>query len=83
VALIKYAKSLLVAPNTSSHFRFRASKPGQRSNDQNGQAYVREFLWTSDASRYRGGAIKWDLDWVAVNYNAHGCDLWEEIQYVM
>jgi hypothetical protein len=90
VALMKYARSLLVTGNNSPatsnrHFGASGAKPmkknsaASRDHDEN-DAYVREFLWTSDARRFNGGAIKYDLDWVANNYNALGCDLWEEIQ---
>jgi hypothetical protein len=48
----------------------------------NNIGYVREYLWTGNNNKYHGGSIKYDLDWVADNWNSHGCDLWEEIQYV-
>eukprot|EP01126_Amoeba_proteus_P011163 TRINITY_DN1446_c0_g2_i1.p1 TRINITY_DN1446_c0_g2~~TRINITY_DN1446_c0_g2_i1.p1 ORF type:complete len:381 (-),score=57.13 TRINITY_DN1446_c0_g2_i1:170-1312(-) len=41
--------------------------------------YVRSFLWTG-SSKYNGGAIKFDLDWVAANWSQNSCDLWEEIR---
>jgi len=41
---------------------------------------VKAYLWTGDANKYNGGAIKYDLDWVASNWKQNGCDLWEEIQ---
>lgn len=43
-------------------------------------AFVKQYLWTGSSS-YNGGAIKYDLDWVAANWQQSGCDLWEEIQY--
>lgn len=43
--------------------------------------YVKQYLWTGDSSKYNGGAIKYDLDWVANGgYKESTCDLWEEIQ---
>jgi len=44
-----------------------------------GDAYVKQYLWTGSSS-YNGGAIKYDLDWVADNWQQNGCDLWEEIR---
>lgn len=44
------------------------------------QSFVQQYLWTGDSSKYNGGAIKFDLDWVAANWASSGCDLWEEIQ---
>jgi len=41
---------------------------------------VKSYLWTNDASKYNGGAIKYDLDWVVDNWQMKGCDLWEEIE---
>jgi glucoamylase len=41
---------------------------------------VQQYLWTGDQSQHNGGAIKFDLDWVAENWAAAGCDLWEEVQ---
>jgi glucoamylase len=41
---------------------------------------VKQYLWTGDESKYNGGAIKYDLDWVADNWESDGCDLWEEIR---
>ena len=42
--------------------------------------WVREYLWTGDSSKYNGGAIKYDLDWIASGgYEQLSCDLWEEI----
>lgn len=40
--------------------------------------YVKEYLWTGDSSKYHGGAIKYDLDYVVSGYNSSSCDLWEE-----
>ena len=45
-----------------------------------GASYVKEYLYTGDSSKYHGGAIKYDLDWVASNWESSGCDLWEEVQ---
>ena len=43
-------------------------------------AYVQQFLWTGADSVLNGGAIAYDLDWVAANwFQASGCDLWEEV----
>lgn len=48
--------------------------------------YVRQYLYTGSPSQYNGGAIKYDLDWVALGSNGqpgwqqNGCDLWEEVQ---
>lgn len=42
-------------------------------------SYVSQYLWTS--GDYNGGAIKYDLDWVANNFlGANTCDLWEEVR---
>jgi len=41
--------------------------------------YVKQYLWTSN-SNYKGGAIKYDLDWIAANWKQDSCDLWEEIR---
>eukprot|EP00052_Salpingoeca_macrocollata_P003348 m.35368 g.35368 ORF g.35368 m.35368 type:complete len:459 (+) comp13237_c0_seq2:1233-2609(+) len=41
--------------------------------------YVTKYLWTSDGS-YNGGAIKFNLDYVAGAYKENTCDLWEEVQ---
>lgn len=48
--------------------------------DNNQESYVRQYLWTSNPSSYRGGAIVADLEWVYTNYRQNGCDLWEEVQ---
>jgi glucoamylase len=42
--------------------------------------YVKQYLWTGDSSKYHGGAIKYDLDYVVDNYMTNTCDLWEEIR---
>jgi len=43
--------------------------------------YVKQYLWTGDSSKYNGGAIKFDLDWVLNDgYKKNSCDLWEEVQ---
>ena len=42
--------------------------------------YVTQYLWTGDSSKYHGGAIKYDLDYVVSGYNSNTCDLWEEIR---
>ena len=46
----------------------------------NGQSsVVTQYLWTTGA--YNGGAIKYDLDWVASNFIGYEtCDLWEEVR---
>eukprot|EP00828_Plagiopyla_frontata_P005121 TRINITY_DN11_c0_g1_i1.p1 TRINITY_DN11_c0_g1~~TRINITY_DN11_c0_g1_i1.p1 ORF type:complete len:716 (+),score=77.67 TRINITY_DN11_c0_g1_i1:203-2350(+) len=42
-------------------------------------SYVTSNLWTTGA--YNGGAIKYDLDWVAQNFiGSNTCDLWEEVR---
>ncbi|KAK3253051.1 hypothetical protein CYMTET_37680 [Cymbomonas tetramitiformis] len=45
-----------------------------------GSDYVKEYLWTGDSSKYKGGAIKWDLDYVLSQYDSATCDLWEEVR---
>jgi glucoamylase len=45
-----------------------------------GQNYVKQYLYTGNPNIYNGGAIKYDLDWVADNWQQQGCDLWEEIE---
>jgi glucoamylase len=42
--------------------------------------YVKQYLWTGDANKYHGGAIKYDLDYVVSSYATNTCDLWEEIR---
>jgi glucoamylase len=42
--------------------------------------YVHEYLWTSDPSALRGGAIKYDLDYIVASYGSQTCDLWEELR---
>jgi len=42
--------------------------------------FVKQNLWTGSASNLNGGLVKYDLDWVADNWQSSGCDLWEEIQ---
>ena len=39
-----------------------------------------QYLWTGDNSKYHGGAIKYDLDYVVSGYSSNTCDLWEEIR---
>jgi glucoamylase len=41
-------------------------------------SYVKQYLWTNDASSYHGGIIKYDLDYILGGYNSNTCDLWEE-----
>eukprot|EP00007_Cunea_sp_BSH-02190019_P005458 CAMPEP_0174229902 /NCGR_PEP_ID=MMETSP0417-20130205/783_1 /TAXON_ID=242541 /ORGANISM="Mayorella sp, Strain BSH-02190019" /LENGTH=490 /DNA_ID=CAMNT_0015307509 /DNA_START=116 /DNA_END=1584 /DNA_ORIENTATION=- len=41
--------------------------------------YVRQYLYTGSQS-YNGGAVVFDLNWVADNWPNNGCDLWEELQ---
>ena len=47
--------------------------------NNNQSSFLSEYLWTTGA--YNGGAIKYDLDWIA-NYFVGNktCDIWEEIQ---
>lgn len=45
---------------------------------RNQTSYVSEYLWTGSSSKYHGGAIKYDLDYVINNYGSSTCDLWEE-----
>ncbi len=42
-------------------------------------SYVKEYLWTNDNSKYHGGAIKFDLDYIVNNYGSSTCDLWEDL----
>jgi glucoamylase len=46
----------------------------------NQTAYVKQYLWTGNPSVNKGGAIKYDLDWVVNGWSSNGCDLWEEVQ---
>lgn len=46
---------------------------------QGKQDVVKQDLWTGNDSK-NGGLVKYDLDWVAQNWQQSGCDLWEEIQ---
>ena len=41
--------------------------------------FVKQNLWTGSEDKH-GGAVKYDLDWLALNWQQSGCDLWEEIQ---
>ena len=43
-------------------------------------AIVRQLLWTNNANVYNGGAILYDLDFVASSWQSPSCDLWEEIR---
>jgi hypothetical protein len=46
-------------------------------------ATVSTYLWTNNPSDgYGGGAIKFDLDYLAVSagYSTKTCDLWEELE---
>jgi glucoamylase len=43
-------------------------------------AYVQQYLWTGNQGSYNGGAIKYNLDYIAGGYNSTTCDLWEEIR---
>eukprot|EP00933_Yihiella_yeosuensis_P034825 TRINITY_DN282_c3_g1_i1.p1 TRINITY_DN282_c3_g1~~TRINITY_DN282_c3_g1_i1.p1 ORF type:complete len:507 (+),score=107.60 TRINITY_DN282_c3_g1_i1:83-1603(+) len=43
--------------------------------DQGKKEYVEKNLWSES-----GGTVRFDLDWVAQNWQQTGCDLWEEIQ---
>lgn len=45
-----------------------------------GKAYVQAALWTGSDSNNNGGVIKYDLDWVADNWQTTSCDLWEEVE---
>lgn len=40
--------------------------------------FVQENMWTGGDKN--GGTIKYDLDWVADNWQSNGCDLWEEVR---
>lgn len=42
--------------------------------------YVQQYLWTGNQSNYNGGAIKYNLDFIAGNYNTTTCDIWGEIR---
>mmetsp|Transcript_43627 Transcript_43627/g.61314 ORF Transcript_43627/g.61314 Transcript_43627/m.61314 type:complete len:548 (+) Transcript_43627:16-1659(+) len=48
--------------------------------NNSGDTFVKQYLWTGSQSIYNGGAVKYDLDWVAQNWESNGCDLWEEVQ---
>lgn len=54
--------------------------------EANDLAYVQRYLYTGSQSVFNGGAIKYDLDWLAIGTNGvpgwaqNGCDLWEEVQ---
>ena len=42
-------------------------------------AEVQSYLWTNDENKYHGGAIKYDLDWIAEHWsNTPSFDLWED-----
>ncbi|CAE7724809.1 GAA [Symbiodinium pilosum] len=41
--------------------------------------FVKQNLWTGSDDKH-GGAVKYDLEWLASNWQQSGCDLWEEIQ---
>lgn len=43
-------------------------------------ASISEYLWTGSRSKWNGGAIQYDLDWVAANWTQMTCDLWEEVR---
>jgi hypothetical protein len=45
-----------------------------------GKAFVQSMLWTGTDSNNNGGVIKYDLDWVATNWQSSSCDLWEEVE---
>jgi len=47
--------------------------------NQGNTDFVKKYLWTGSTC-YNGGAIKFDLDWVAHNWSQDSCDLWEEIR---
>jgi hypothetical protein len=32
--------------------------------DNNDMEFVKSYLWTNDASKYNGGAVKYDLDYI-------------------
>ncbi len=40
---------------------------------------MKQYLWTGAGGNYNGGAIRYDLEWVANNWRQGGCDLWEEV----
>eukprot|EP00933_Yihiella_yeosuensis_P007859 TRINITY_DN11304_c0_g3_i1.p1 TRINITY_DN11304_c0_g3~~TRINITY_DN11304_c0_g3_i1.p1 ORF type:complete len:530 (-),score=95.91 TRINITY_DN11304_c0_g3_i1:57-1580(-) len=48
---------------------------GLKLLDLNNKDYVEKNLFNA-----KGGAVRFDLDWVAQNWRSTGCDLWEEIQ---
>jgi hypothetical protein len=43
---------------------------------------VSSYLWTNNANIHSGGAIKYDLDYIASTsvWAARTCDLWEELE---
>lgn len=42
---------------------------------------VLSYLWTNDDSKYHGGAIKYDLDWIINNWSTTtGYDPWEDLE---
>jgi glucoamylase len=48
--------------------------------DAGDKAYVAANLWTNDDSNLKGGAVKWDLDYVVDGWDSNTCDLWEEVR---
>eukprot|EP00933_Yihiella_yeosuensis_P016844 TRINITY_DN1424_c0_g1_i1.p1 TRINITY_DN1424_c0_g1~~TRINITY_DN1424_c0_g1_i1.p1 ORF type:complete len:513 (-),score=151.45 TRINITY_DN1424_c0_g1_i1:332-1870(-) len=53
---------------------------GMKLMDAGKADFVKQNLWTGDQSKYNGGAVYHDLDWLVNNWKQTGCDLWEEIQ---
>lgn len=50
-------------------------------NTNGGSDQVKQQLWTGDDNVNNGGAIVWNLDYVANgSYENNTCDLWEEIR---
>lgn len=43
--------------------------------------WVKKYLWTEDNNIYKGGAIKYNLDYIIDGYDSNTCDLWEEITH--
>jgi len=77
-------------PNTDPWCRPQTDGPGIRGGTladyaldlltRGGDSYVKQYLWTGNPQVENGGAVKYDLDWVAANWTQFGCDLWEDFQ---
>ena len=50
------------------------------SKSSTGSQYIKSTLWTGADDNNNGGVVKYDLDWVADNWQSTSCDLWEEVQ---